>query len=177
MSIDYFFLSKIDLDYNFNWEKTKGPTRVQEIVQYKNFDPRTEQIINKLIDKIVDIKKLYGSRVEICQIQKTSKGGIFDWHVDFLDGRNCVSIIYLSDISDGLVGGFTEFNINDNVQKIIPKKGYCCCFDPHILHRGSEVIEGIKYSIVIVFNNKGQTEYEINSLGDKKIIYYKKSKS
>ena len=85
-----------------------------------------------------------------------------------------LQFVYLSDHEGGLIGGTTEFNTQDGqeIKIITPKNGYCCCFDPKILHRGSEVLNGIKYSIVIVFNDnkKGKTEFEKDSIGKKNII-------
>jgi hypothetical protein len=187
MEIDYFFLSKTKFYFNnLNWqkeiikvkkEKQISEFRTQEIVQFKDFDENTSLLVKNLINKIVKKKNLYGSRVEICQFQKTSKGGVFNWHTDYMDGRNCVSIIYLSDNNDGLIGGATEFNFQNGqeIKIITPKNGYCCCFDPKILHKGARVIDGNKYSLVIVFNanNKIKTEHETNSMGQKKLIYYK----
>ena len=187
-NIEYFFLSKIKFNFDsFNWQKEIikikrkkeiSNFRIQEIVQFKDFDNNTLFSVKNLISKIVKKKNLYGSKVEMCQFQKTSKGGIFNWHIDYMDGRNCISIIYLSDQDDGLVGGSTEFNLQNGqeIKIITPKNGYCCCFDPKILHRGSKVISGTKYSLVIVFNlnNKIETEFEKKSMGQKKLIYYNK---
>jgi hypothetical protein len=180
-NIEYFFLSKIKFNFNnLNWKKKEifknngEACRIQEIVQFKDLDEITLSLVKNLIDKIVEKKQLYGSRVEICQFQKTSKGGIFDWHSDYMDGRNCVAVIYLSDFEDGLVGGETEFKNQDyqKIQIITPKKGYCCCFDPKIIHRGSKVNKGIKYTLVVVFNeNETKTEFEKKTMGEKKIIY------
>lgn len=184
-NIDYFFISKVNFNFaNLNWQKEIIKVkkekqilgfRIQEIVQFKNFDKNTLLLVEYLINKIVNKKKLYGSRVEMCQFQKTSKGGFFNWHHDYMDGRNLIAIIYLSDYNDGLIGGETEFNFQNGkeISIIKPKNGYCCCFDPKILHKGSKVISGIKYSLVIVFNSNSRikTEYEIKSMGQKKIIY------
>ena len=85
---------------------------------------------------------LYPRTFTFPQIQKTSVGEKFDWHIDYYsDNRLCTFIYYLNDVEEG---GSTEFR-NDKV--IEAKEGRLVVFPSgwNYIHRGTTVLAGSKY--------------------------------
>ena len=87
------------------------------------------------------------------QIQRTDKGGHFDWHSDLADTNRWLAVIvYLNDI-DEENGGSTEFNSGRKVQ---PERGKVIIFPvTHLhLHKGNVILNGpSKYIITIFIKN------------------------
>lgn len=85
----------------------------------------------------------------LLEYQTTEAGGFFGWHPDYYEGseRALSSLLYLN---DGLIGGNTEFVIGDEIIEIEPKAGNFVLFDPKIIHRGAEVVSGIKYTLLVI---------------------------
>jgi hypothetical protein len=83
------------------------------------------------------------------QIQRTSKGGFFDWHSDYNKERMLAIIIYLNDI-DEENGGSTEFNSGRKVQ---PETGKVLVFPTSQLHlhRGNTILNGHSKYIISAF--------------------------
>lgn len=89
--------------------------------------------------------RIFGkSRIQVPTIQRTDKGGYFDWHSDYSEDPNecriLAIIVYLNDI-DEENGGSTEFNSGRKVQ---PEMGKILIFptsDLH-LHKGNIIIKG-----------------------------------
>ena len=87
---------------------------------------------------------LYPRTFTFPQIQKTSVGEKFDWHIDYYsDNRLCTFIYYLNDVEEG---GSTEFR-NDKV--IEAKEGRLVVFPSgwNYIHRGTAVLAGSKYVV------------------------------
>jgi hypothetical protein len=84
------------------------------------------------------------------QIQRTDKGGKFEWHSDFSSGeRQLAIIVYLNDI-DEENGGSTEFNSGRKVQ---PEVGKVIVFPvTHLhLHKGNTILNGPSKYIITTF--------------------------
>ena len=84
------------------------------------------------------------------QIQRTDKGGHFDWHSDYSDPiRWLAVIVYLNDI-DEENGGSTEFNSGRKVQ---PERGKVIIFPvTHLhLHKGNTILNGPSKYIITTF--------------------------
>jgi hypothetical protein len=84
------------------------------------------------------------------QIQRTDKGGHFDWHSDYSDPiRWLAVIIYLNDI-DEENGGSTEFNSGRKVQ---PERGKVIIFPVTYLHlhKGNTILNGPSKYIITTF--------------------------
>ena len=89
----------------------------------------------------------------IPQIQRTDKGGHFDWHSDYNDPLRWLAVIlYLNDINEEN-GGSTEFNSGRKVQ---PERGKVIIFPvTHLhLHKGNTILNGpSKYTITTFIIN------------------------
>lgn len=91
-------------------------------------------------------------RLSYPQIQKNVVGSFFDWHIDKTEKNERLLhfIIYLNDVDDDS-GGETEFS---NGRIIKPQKGkiliFPCTFF-HV-HRGKELLRGVKYITSIMMN-------------------------
>ena len=84
------------------------------------------------------------------QIQRTDKGGKFEWHSDQADTYRWLAIIvYLNDI-DEENGGSTEFNSGRKVQ---PEVGKVIIFPvTHLhLHKGNTILNGPSKYIITTF--------------------------
>ena len=84
------------------------------------------------------------------QIQRTDKGGHFDWHSDYTDPNRWLAVIvYLNDINEEN-GGSTEFNSGRKVQ---PERGKVIIFPvTHLhLHRGNAILNGPSKYIITTF--------------------------
>jgi hypothetical protein len=84
------------------------------------------------------------------QIQRTDKGGHFDWHSDMADANRLLAVIlYLNDI-DEENGGSTEFNSGRKVQ---PERGKVIIFPvTHLhLHKGNTILNGPSKYIITIF--------------------------
>jgi|TARA_R110000851_G_scaffold115606_1_gene241535 hypothetical protein len=78
-------------------------------------------------------------------LQRTSKGGFYDWHVDMdrQGNRLMTYILYLNDVEEGY-GGTTDFSCG---KSILPKEGKLILFPStwaHI-HTGKKLEKGFKY--------------------------------
>lgn len=96
----------------------------------------------------------------LLEYQVTKIGGMFGWHPDFYEGSGRVlsCLLYLSDNeSHGLEGGETEFMCEEEIITIKPKIGTVLLFDPKIIHQGTEVTAGIKYSLLVIHGNCPRT--------------------
>lgn len=90
---------------------------------------------------------------------KSEPGDYFVWHRDAERnaGAALTVLIYLTDASDGLVGGETEFLVGeqDNVRmELRPEKGMAAAFLPWTSHRGAEIAAGVKYMVQVVYEEK-----------------------
>tara|TARA_B110000240_G_scaffold183480_1_gene217228 strand:+ start:340 stop:978 length:639 start_codon:yes stop_codon:yes gene_type:complete len=86
------------------------------------------------------------------QIQRTDKGGIFNWHSDYTpdsQDRRLAIIAYLNDI-DEENGGSTEFNSGRKVQ---PERGKVIMFPATFLHlhTGNTILNGPSKYIATTF--------------------------
>lgn len=83
--------------------------------------------------------------VYVCypQIQRTSKGGFYDWHTDERGQRMMTYILYLNDVEEDC-GGTTDFC---NGRSIKPKEGKLLIFPSSwsYLHTGKKLEKGFKY--------------------------------
>ena len=90
------------------------------------------------------------------QIQRTDKGGKFEWHSDFsfFSDRQLAIIVYLNDI-DEENGGSTEFNSGRKVQ---PEVGKVIVFPvtPLHLHKGNAILNGPSKYIITAFTLKSK---------------------
>ena len=102
------------------------------------------------IEKLCGIGYLDMGYPTIPQIQRTDKGGHFDWHSDMADADRLLAVIlYLNDI-DEENGGSTEFNSGRKVQ---PERGKVIIFpvtDLH-LHKGNTILNGPSKYIITTF--------------------------
>jgi len=149
--------------------------RNQLVIQYKFMNSELRQFSDqyiRFVQKLIPLvaKDEEETRSELCQFQKTETGGHFQWHRDQDSGMNrkAVSILYLTDASDGLIGGSTDFEINDKILNINSKKGSVLLFDPSLKHRGFEVFGGKKLALVSLFIKKSAqiSNTEKNSMLD-----------
>ena len=85
------------------------------------------------------------------QIQRTDKGGYFQWHSDYTKARLLSVIVYLNDINEEN-GGSTEFNSGRKVQ---PETGKVLIFPTTNLHihRGNTILNGHPKYILSSFIN------------------------
>jgi len=85
------------------------------------------------------------------QIQRTDKGGYFQWHSDYTKARLLSVIVYLNDINEEN-GGSTEFNSGRKVQ---PETGKVLIFPTTNLHihRGNTILNGHPKYIISSFIN------------------------
>lgn len=93
--------------------------------------------------------------IDLRQYQLSEAGGFFKWHKDSVVtlARKVVSILYLSDFDEGLVGGETEFKVDSQIFTITPQKGVLVMFRPEIVHRGAKVVVGHKYALLTSFSD------------------------
>ena len=102
------------------------------------------------IGKSCGIRYLDMGYPTIPQIQRTDKGGHFDWHSDYIDPIRWLAVIlYLNDI-DEENGGSTEFNSGRKVQ---PERGKVIIFPvTHLhLHKGNTILNGPSKYIITIF--------------------------
>ena len=102
------------------------------------------------INRSCGIWYLNSGYYSIPQIQRTDKGGYFDWHSDNSDPEQWLAVItYLNDI-DEENGGSTEFNSGRKVQ---PERGKVIIFPvTHLhLHKGNTILNGPSKYIITTF--------------------------
>jgi Rps23 Pro-64 3,4-dihydroxylase Tpa1-like proline 4-hydroxylase len=93
---------------------------------------------NNVVSQIME-----GTNIYFPQIQKTSEGGFYDWHMDSRDDRMLTYICYLNDVEEGS-GGTTDFC---NGRSIIPREGKFLIFPSSwsFVHSGIKLKKGFKY--------------------------------
>jgi len=105
------------------------------------------------------------------QIQRTDKGGHFDWHSDLYDANRLLAVImYLNDI-DEENGGSTEFNSGRKVQ---PERGKVIIFpvtDLH-LHKGNVILNGPSKYIITLFVQNPDEPIKEGKKDDFPFIYH-----
>lgn len=105
-----------------------------------------EHLSKNGINKTNNINDIFSTaHIGYPNIQRTSKGGFYDWHmdVDKKGDRLLTYILYLNDVEEGC-GGTTDFCCG---KSILPKEGKLLLFPStwvHI-HTGKKLEKGFKY--------------------------------
>jgi predicted 2-oxoglutarate/Fe(II)-dependent dioxygenase YbiX len=136
---------------NYSSEEVKLDKRQQEIINLK--DKTT--ILSEIAQKVLNVIGSEELEIDLLQYQKTSPGGFFEWHPDYYEGsRRVVSaLLYLNDVEEG---GETDFVQDDEIISVIPQAGNLVIFDADVIHRGNKVINGIKYTLLIILRKRIQ---------------------
>jgi len=97
-----------------------------------------------VINRECGLRLFARSDIQAPNIQRSDKGGYFNWHTDYTEDPNerriLAIIVYLNDI-DEENGGSTEFNSGRKVQPEVGKVLIFPTSDLH-LHRGNTIIDG-----------------------------------
>tara|TARA_B110000902_G_C14134652_1_gene523354 strand:+ start:78 stop:653 length:576 start_codon:yes stop_codon:yes gene_type:complete len=111
---------------------------LQGMVYYIDHLNASELNRNNMIESMFE-----GVKVSYPQIQKTSEGGFYDWHMDGRGQRMMTYILYLNDVEEDY-GGTTDFS---NGRSIIPKEGKLLLFPSSwsYIHTGKRLEKGFKY--------------------------------
>lgn len=148
-----------------NGEKNYKPRlRQQLVIQFADATEELRIIHRRFASAFLRRADLFGKSAtdlacEVCQLQKGAPGSFFKWHKDqTTDNRRCfVGMAYFSDFSThNLIGGETEFDLENSVISITPVRGRALFFHPDISHQGRKVVLGTKYTIVCVFRDKNE---------------------
>lgn len=157
---------KISLDLNItphsDWgdiDSQLGDSLMPYFNEYSNF---IEEHTHKTTGKFLRHDSGY-------QIQKTSPGGLYNWHDDsfiaaipdayytdnvgttqsWMAERIYTFILYLNDRGDDVENGRTQFYNSGISKSIVPKAGKLLLFpaSPFWVHRGEPLTSGVKYLI------------------------------
>jgi hypothetical protein len=106
---------------------------------------------------------LHKSKILFPQLQKTPKGGFYNWHTDSREDRILTYILYLNDIEEDC-GGSTDFCCG---RSVLPKRGKLLIFPStwNYIHRGQELKKGAKYIATgFILNDLNTIENKVNAM-------------
>lgn len=134
---------------------SQHPARRQHVVQYAAMGAALRAMANSVLKHQLSLAgALFPAAcldAEICQLQRTSVGGGFDWHRDTPPADRMLAFICY--LNDDFKGGSTDFQTASGTLKSIkPSKGLCVAFDPSVRHRGACVERGTKYALVTILS-------------------------
>ena len=118
---------------------------------------------NGLNKKNIVSSFLHESKILFPQLQKTPKGGFYDWHTDSRGDRILTYILYLNDIEEDC-GGSTDFCCG---RSVLPKRGKLLIFPStwNYIHRGQELKNGAKYiATAFILRDLNTIENKVNPL-------------
>ena len=153
-----------EIEKSSSWEKAKIRTakgsifsnkRQQDVIQLSSMTPSLKQYSHLLLQRGNEVlNQIYTRKIIVTntlqQFQRTQKAGRFMWH---RDGYDFACIAYLSDqLSHGLVGGGTAFDVDSNIFEVKPVRGKAIVFNGSILHKGGIVRQGTKLSLVVTMD-------------------------
>lgn len=140
-----------------NGGRTFSDIRQQDVIKEKNATGQMAHYGNLFSERVVTILQSLQEHFGIgtfdrdfFQYQRTTLGGRYMWHKDGIYAA--VSVAYLTDqVSHGLKGGATAFDIGGEKFEIQPERGKAVLFNGNILHKGAIVRDGIKIALVAAF--------------------------
>ena len=113
--------------------------------RYEEFDFLNKKVMDLVLENVSVNGCDIGFNDKGYQFTSYKPGQYYNWHNDSSNQRYCSFVVQLN---DGYVGGELELIDNDKVQRLKHGAGNAVIFLSDMNHRVTEVIEGVRYSLV-----------------------------
>lgn len=108
------------------------------------------ELTEKLLQKVNELQIFNGATYNAIygySFNEYTKGNFLDWHPDVAELANGATITIALELSNGFEGGVFQYKLDDKEYSFDKAKGSLFLFDSEVIHRVTEVTEGVRYSI------------------------------